>query len=207
MLKTHHISEDEINEFAHTFADYIYDSTEVGMTACFPDYPDNSRLINYLKAMIRTANNYNAIYSTSENHEGIVILTDTTHPYPNSAVFKMMFGMVKALGIKGFSDIVKKFQADGASIERIYRKEKKDFVQVELLAVKKEYQGQGFMRPLVETAEELADKRNLPLIITTDAILKKDKYLHLGMTLVNTRTIMPSCRLYDMERRPVISKD
>ncbi|MCR4599840.1 MAG: hypothetical protein K5678_12520 [Acetatifactor sp.] len=49
--------------------------------------------------------------------------------------------MARALGFKNFSDIIKKFQAGGASLEKAYRDCKKQFVQIELLAVKKEYQG------------------------------------------------------------------
>ncbi|MCM1577631.1 MAG: hypothetical protein NC078_02375, partial [Ruminococcus sp.] len=56
---------------------------------------------------------------------------------------------------------------------------KRDFVQIELPAVKKEYQGQGFMRPLIETAFEIADRKHLSVILSTDAKVKKDKYEHL----------------------------
>lgn len=66
-------------------------------------------------------------------------------------MFKMVWRMARALGFKNFSDIIKKFQAGGDSLEKTYRDGKKWFVQIELLAVKKEYQGQGFMRPLVNT--------------------------------------------------------
>ena len=108
--------------------------------------------------------------------------------------------MVKALGIKNFSNMMKKFQAGGASLEKKYRDSKKQFVQIELLAVKKEYQGQGFMRPLVETAFEVARQANLPVIVTTDAELKKDKYAHIGMNHINTRKLGDKSFLYDLVR-------
>ncbi len=108
--------------------------------------------------------------------------------------------MARALGFKNFSDIIKKFQAGGASLEKTYRDSKKQFVQIELLAVKKECQGQGFMRPLVETAFEVAKRGNLPVIVSTDAKLKKDKYEHIGMTLVNTRTLGEKSFMYDLVR-------
>ena len=200
MLEQRKITDAETTEFAEAFAYYEYGEGEKGMVPYYPGYPDRTRLVNYLKAMINAANKCNAIYTTSEQNEGIVILTNTKHPYPKSAVFSMMFGMVKALGIKGFLEIMKKFQAGGMSLESKFRKEKKDFVQVELLAIKKEFQGMGLMRRLVETAFEIADRESLPVIISTDAELKKDKYVHLGMTLVNTRTIAEGSRMYDMVR-------
>lgn len=58
------------------------------------------------------------------------------------------------------------------------------------------------MRPLMETAYEIADRDNLPVILSTDAKLKKDKYEHLGMNLVNTRKLADKSYMYDLERLP-----
>ena len=95
---------------------------------------------------------------------------------------------------------MKRFQAGGASLEKTYRDSKKQFVQIELLAIKKEYQGKGLMRPLVETAFEVARKGILPVIVSTDAKIKKDKYEHIGMELVNTRTQGEKSFMYDLVR-------
>ena len=116
------------------------------------------------------------------------------------AMMKMMWRMMRALGFKNFSDIIKKFQAGGASLERTYRDRKKQFIQIELLAVKEKYQGKGFMRPLVETAFEVAKQGGLPVIVSTDAKLKKDKYEHIGMKHVNTRTLGEKSFMYDLVR-------
>ena len=200
MLDKVKLTKEEMREYAEAFAYYDYGDDEIGMVPYYPGYPDRTRLINYLVAMISVANDYNAVYATSKRKEGIIILTDTTAPYPASASFKMMWRMTKALGLKNFMDIIKKFQAGGASLEKKYRDAKKQFVQIELLAVKKEYQGQGFMRPLVENAIELADKKHIPVILSTDAKLKKDKYEHLGLSLVNIRKLGEKSFMYDLVR-------
>ncbi|MCR4850395.1 MAG: GNAT family N-acetyltransferase [Lachnospiraceae bacterium] len=200
MLKRMKLTDAEMREFAEVFAYYDYGDDEIGMVPYYPGYPDRTSLVNYLVAMIRTANEYNGVYATSENKEGILILTDTTHPYPGIAMFKMVWRMARALGFKNFSGIIKKFQAGGASLEKTYRDSKKSFVQIELLAVKKEYQGKGFMRPLVETAFEVAKQSSLPVIVSTDARLKKDKYEHIGMKHVNTRTLGEKSFMYDLVR-------
>lgn len=200
MLNKVKLTEAEMREFAEVFAYYDYGDEEIGMVHYYPGYPDRTSLVNYLVAMIRTANEYNGIYSTSDNKEGILILTDTTHPYPGVAMFKMLWRMARALGFRNFSNIVKKFQAGGASLEKTYRNSRKQFVQIELLAVKKEYQGKGFMRPLVETAFEVAKLNNLPVIVSTDARLKKDKYAHIGMKHINTRTLGEKSFMYDLVR-------
>ena len=200
MLNKVKLTDAEMKEFAEVFAYYDYGDDEIGMVPYYPGYPDRTSLVNYLVAMIRTANEYNAVYATSENKEGIIILTDTTHPYPGTAMFKMVWRMARALGFKNFSEIIKKFQAGGASLEKTYRDSKKQFVQIELLTVKKEYQGKGLMRPLVETAFEVAEQGALPVIVSTDAKLKKDKYEHIGMKHVNTRTLGEKSFMYDLVR-------
>ena len=200
MLNKVKLTDAEMREFAEVFAYYDYGEEEIGMVPYYPGYPDRTRLVNYLVAMIKTANEYNGIYATSDNKEGIIILTDTMHPYPGVAMLKMMLRMMKALGFKNFSDIIKKFQAGGASLEKTYRDSRKEFVQIELLAVKKEYQGKGFMRPLVETAFEVAKQEKLPVIVSTDAKLKKDKYEHIGMKHVNTRALGEKSFMYDLVR-------
>ena len=171
MLNRVKLTDAEMKEFAEVFAYYDYGDDEIGMVPYYPGYPDRTKLVNYLVAMIKTANEYDGIYATS---------------------------MMRALGFKNFNDIIKKFQAGGASLERTYRNRKKQFIQIELLAVKKKYQGKGFMRPLVETAFEVAKRGGLPVIVSTDAKLKKDKYEHIGMKHVNTRTLGEKSFMYDL---------
>ena len=66
------------------------------------------------------------------------------------------------------------------------------------LRLPKEHQGKGFMRPLVETAFEVAKQGNLPVIVSTDAKLKKDKYEHIGMKHINTRKLGEKSFMYDL---------
>ena len=200
MLNKVKLTESEMKEFAEVFAYYDYGDEEIGMVPYYPGYPDRTSLVKYLVAMIKTANDCGAVYATSEKKEGIIILTDTTHPYSGITMLKMVWRIARALGFKNFSNIIKKFQAGGASLEKTYRDNKKQFVQIELLAVKKEYQGKGFMRPLVETAFEVAKQGNLPVIVSTDAKLKKDKYAHIGMKHINTRTLGEKSFMYDLVR-------
>ena len=47
-------------------------------------------------------------YATPDKKEGIIILTDATHPYPGIAMLKMVWRMARALGFRNFNDIIKK---------------------------------------------------------------------------------------------------
>ena len=198
MFKIDSLTKREIREFAEAYTDYKYSEGERGLFFLFPD---KETLIDYLSAMINVYLECGMVYGTGKEHEGIVILTDTTHPAPFFKMLKLFRLMIKTLTFKGFQNFIKHAQAGGGSIEGRYRKEKRQFVQVELLAVRRQYQGQGHMRKLLDdNAFELADMRKLPCIIITDDTLKKDKYVHLGMTLVNTRKAAEGAYLYDMVR-------
>jgi hypothetical protein len=56
---------------------------------------------------------------------------------------------------------------------------------------------QGFMRKLMEFAYKVAEKNGCPCILDTDAKGKCDRYVHLGMKLVQTRTAA-GCKIYDL---------
>ena len=103
MLNKVKLTEAEMREFAEVFAYYDYGNEEIGMVPYFPGDPDRTSLVNYLVAMIKTANEYDAVYATSDNKEGIIILTDTTHPLPGTAMIKMLWRMARALGFRNFN--------------------------------------------------------------------------------------------------------
>mgnify|MGYP004441393093 FL=1 len=54
------------------------------------------------------------------------------------------------------------------------------------------------MRKALEIAFEEGKKRGCPVILDTDAKLKRDKYVHLGMRNVQTRKIDDGSYLYDL---------
>ncbi|MCM1126473.1 MAG: hypothetical protein NC429_08360 [Lachnospiraceae bacterium] len=78
------------------------------------------------------------------------------------------------------------------------KKEKKNFIKIELAAVAKPYQGQGYMRKTLDIAFRAGQERKLPCILDTDGRLKRDKYIHVGMQLAGTRKIEDGLYLYDM---------
>lgn len=199
MIQVYSMTEEELNDVAEAFADYPYAEGERGLIYLFPE---REKLISYLKVMMRCALKSHMVYTNSENREGFIVITDTTQPMKTGTVLFMFLGMIKALGVKGFSNYVKQCQSGGGSIEMKLRKEKRQFIQVEMLAVRKKYQEQGHMRRLMEIAFEISKKKCLPCILVTDAALKKDKYVHLGMDLANTRKINEGAYLYDLHRAP-----
>ena len=80
------------------------------------------------------------------------------------------------------------------------RKAKRKFLRIEMLVVRKEYQGQGFMRKMMEFTYHLADKRQVPVILDTDDKDKAARYEHLGMKLDRVRSCGERFHMYDLIR-------
>ena len=81
-------------------------------------------------------------------------------------------------------------------------REKKPYIFVGLVCVRQAYQGQGYMRRVMEMAFAEGDRLGIPVILETDARSKCDKYLHLGMELAGTRRFGTHGLLYDLIRYP-----
>ena len=71
-----------------------------------------------------------------------------------------------------------------------------------MVCVREEYQGQGYMRKVMDLAFAEGDRLGIPVILDTDAKSKCDKYMHLGMELAGTRKFGEGGMLYDLIRYP-----
>ena len=81
-------------------------------------------------------------------------------------------------------------------------REKKPYVYVGLVCVREPYQGQGYMRKVMEMAFAEGDRLQIPVILDTDAKSKRDKYVHLGMKQAGERSFGGFGTLYDLIRYP-----
>ena len=85
-------------------------------------------------------------------------------------------------------------------VETRMRKAKRKFLRIEMLVVRNEYQGQGFMRKMMEFTYRLADKKQVPVILDTDDKDKAARYEHLGMKLDRVRSCGERFHMYDLIR-------
>ena len=81
-------------------------------------------------------------------------------------------------------------------------KEKEPYIFVGLVCVRENYQGQGYMRKVLDIAFAEGDRLGVPVILETDAKSKCDKYVHLGMKLAGVRDIGEFGKLYDLVKYP-----
>ncbi len=91
----------------------------------------------------------------------------------------------------------------GGTIETRMRKAKREFIRIEMLVVRKEFQGKGYMKQMMEYTYALAKDKNVPIILDTDDKDKALRYEHLGMKLDKTRNCGERFHMYDLIRESV----
>ena len=198
-IKINSLSEKEIRDIGDAFADFQYAESEFGM-----GYLGKGRqaVSDYICAYVRMAINERVLYSTSEEHEGFIAFKN---PGVNMSL-KSAAGLLKT--IPGCADVghlrsaAKGFFNSGKSYGSILSKLKVPYIYVGMVALRKEYQGKGFMRKVLEIAFEEGRRQAVPVVLDTDAVLKKNKYEHLGMKCAVTQHFSDGVELYGMVYEP-----
>jgi GNAT superfamily N-acetyltransferase len=157
----------------------------------------------YIHGIVQAAYRSGVLYTTSDRSEGYMMLSGEGAGGKIGFVdgLKMIAAEKKALG--GFGNMKRFIGAcfcDGGTIETRMRKEKRKFLRVEMLVVRKEYQGQGYMRRMLEYAYKIAEDHRVPVILDTDAKNKAARYEHLGMRLDRVCHCGERFHMYDLIR-------
>ena len=203
MIQLKNISKEQIAEIGraigNSFYDHDYGENEKGMAKYIND---REQMVKYMTVFVVAGVKSGTLYATSERGEGYVLLMGSKcEKMKISASLGMLFGLIDALGgLRKSLEFLKTIQKGGAALDDKLKKAKKDYLQIVMLVVRKEYQGQGYMRQLMEFAYEKADAHGVPCILDTDAQNKLDKYCHLGMEYVGKRKVAEDCYLYDLVR-------
>ena len=138
------------------------------------------------------------LYTTSEKQEGYCVYW-TKRERPGAwTQLKMGLQMTFCLSIQSGMAFMKS-QSNWIPTEKRY-KDADDFVEVFLLAVRKEYQGQGHFQNMLNEAFTLAEKRNTICVLDTDAQIKAEKYCHAGMHIVDQKIQKSGITMFALER-------
>ena len=113
-------------------------------------------------------------------------------------VWTLLRGTLRAMRWSEMKEFVRLTKQGGASLRDQFNKEKKPYLFVGLVCVREAYQGQGYMRKLMELAYAEGARLGVPVLLETDAKSKCDKYVHLGMELAGTRDLGAHGKLYDL---------
>ena len=108
----------------------------------------------------------------------------------------------QAVGVERLMRFAMAIKKGGKSLQERMDKEKKPYIFVGMVCVCEKYQGQGYMRKVMDIAFAEGDRLRVPVILETDARSKCDKYVHLGMELAGTRDLGEFGKMYDLIKYP-----
>ena len=142
------------------------------------------------------------LHTTSERGEGYIAYKLPKEKMGLKTMWPIACGMLHNSTLKRLLQFGIAIKRGGASLQDRMDKEKKPYIFVGLVCVREQYQGQGYMRKMLDLAFAEGDRLGVPVILETDAKSKCDKYVHLGMKLAGVRNIGEFGKLYDMIKYP-----
>lgn len=206
-IKVTNLSENEIEQICREIGDSFYDhaygrkkdgTTEYGLRKLLDS---REKMYQHMKACFLAGYESGCLYSTSSRGEGYILVTCKGQDLSFQSGIRMIRAIVKNLGgLRGGIQFVRRIAKGGTTYEDTLKKKKIPYMNLAMLVVQKEYQGQGYMRQLMEMLYQIADEKNLAVILETDAENKVERYEHLGMELVKTRDLGEGVFLYDLYR-------
>ena len=196
------ITEEEIHDIGHAFGYYDY-GQETGMPSAFSGQEETAEYIcAYVRGMLRGG----FLHTTSECGEGYIAYKLPNEKLGIRTLWPIAKGMLRNSTLKRLVRFAMAIKCGGASLQDRMDKEKKPYIFVGLVCVREQYQGQGYMRKVMNIAFAEGDRLGVPVILETDAKSKCDKYVHLGMELAGVRDIGVFGKLYDLIRYPGTGK-
>lgn len=150
----------------------------------FGDVSERKELVMaYMDAYVGCVYESGLLYRT-EDKKGYIGLAFTGEEtfWPK---MKMLLKMVRRIPFKTLKKFMHHIKQITGGNEQY---QKQPHVDVLMVCVKKEHQGEGIARKLVEYAKEMAKEKSVPLLFDTDMPDYAKMYQHLGCTLYNMVT-------------------
>ena len=198
MKKVTVLDEKTIQDVGHAFGYYDYGS-ERGLIDAFPG---RDAVSAFICGYVRMALHSGMLYAAGKNDEGFIAFRLPGQKVRLKAVFPLAKGFLSTVKIKDLIRFARIMSKGGAGLSRKFNKAKKPYIYVGLVCVREQYQGQGYMRKLMNMAFSEGRRLGVPVILDTDAKSKCDKYMHLGMELAGMRRFGECGMLYDLIKYP-----
>ena len=197
-MKVTTFDESIAHDIGHAFGYYDY-GEEHGLVDAFPS---RDAVAEYIGGYVRMTFAGGMLYTTSERGEGYI-----AYKLPGQKLgLKAMLPLAKAFfGCMDFGSVVrfvKIMSKGGSGLDKKLDKEKTPYIFVGMVCVREQFQGQGYMRKVMDIAFSEGNRLKVPVILETDAKSKCDKYIHLGMELAGERRFGDYGVLYDLIKYP-----
>ena len=197
-MKVTTFDESIAHDIGHAFGYYDY-GDEHGLADAFQN---RDAVAEYIGGYVRMTFAGGMLYTTSERGEGYI-----AYKLPGQKLgLKAMLPLSKAFcGCRDFGSVVrfvKIMSKGGSGLDKKLDKEKTPYIFVGMVCVREQFQGQGYMRKVMDIAFSEGNRLKVPVILETDAKSKCDKYVHLGMELAGERRFGDYGVLYDLIKYP-----
>ena len=197
-MKVTTFDESIAHDIGHAFGYYDY-GDEHGLADAFQN---RDAVAEYIGGYVRMTFAGGMLYTTSERGEGYI-----AYKLPGQKLgLKAMLPLAKAFfGCMDFGSVVrfvKIMSKGGSGLDKKLDKEKTPYIFVGMVCVSEQFQGQGYMRKVMDIAFSEGNRLKVPVILETDAKSKCDKYVHLGMELAGERRFGDYGVLYDLIQYP-----
>ena len=197
-MKVKTLSESIAEDIGHAFGYYDY-STEHGLIDAFPS---RDAVASFISGYVKMAFQSGMLYATSEAGEGFIAYRLPGQKVGLKAALPLVKGFLGAMKIRESVRFARIMSKGSSGLGKQLDKAKKPYIYVGLVCVREQFQGQGYMRKVMELAFAEGERLGVPVILDTDAKSKCDKYIHLGMELAGTRSFGEYGVLYDLIKYP-----
>ena len=203
-MKVTTLDEKSIHDIGHAFGYYDY-GEETGMSAAFSG---KEATANYICAYVHGVLRGGFLHTTSERGEGYIAYKlpkektepqDACGPLPAECCTTLAVKRLRAIWLLLSSGA-------GLPCKTAWTRKRSPTFSLDLSVCGKQYQGQGYMRKMLDLAFAEGNRLGVPVILETDAKSKCDKYVHLGMELAGVRDIGEFGKLYDLIKKPDAEK-
>ena len=198
MINVVSLNENTIKDIGHAFAYYDY-GAEHGLIDA---YPSREAVASFICGYVKMALQSGMLYATSENGEGFIAYKLPGQKVSLKAMLPLAKGFLGSMKMKELIRFMRIMSKGGSGLGKKLDREKKPYIYVGLVCVREPYQGQGYMRKVMDMAFAEGSRLGVPVILDTDARSKCDKYIHLGMELAGTRRFGEYGLLYDLIKYP-----
>ena len=197
-MKLEALDERAVADIGHAFGYYDY-GAEHGLIDAFPSRDAAAAFIcGYVRMALRAG----MLYATSADGEGYAAYKLPGQRVRLHAALPLAKGLLGSMRLKGLIRFSRIMAKGGSGLRKRLDKAKKPYIYVGLVCVREPYQGQGYMRRVMDMAFAEGRRLGVPVILDTDAKSKCDKYVHLGMELAGTRRFGEHGVLYDLIKYP-----
>ena len=142
------LDEQSIRDIGHAFGYYDY-GTEKGMNSFFRS---RDAVAEYICGYVRCVLAGGFVHTTSARGEAYIAYKLPGQKVGFRPAMLLLQGMLRSLSLKELFRFAKVLSAGGPSLEDRLKKEHKPCVFVGMVCVREAYQGQGYMRKVLELA-------------------------------------------------------